>query len=135
MAETRNLIIGMLIFCLVIGAGIFLIGSFGANNDETNQFNATFNVIGNMSQDISSIRNSTAYAETDFGVFGVLNSLINSAWTGIKILFHTGDVVNAVGYDAEKMFGFPPIIPLVLGLIVIIIISFAIWGAIFQKDL
>lgn len=135
MALPRNYVIGLVIFCIFIFGGMWLIGDFGINDASTSSFNNTFYVYNDIASDISSIRNSTEKAETDFGAFGVLNSLINSAWVGLKVLFHTGDITSALADDVSNFFHIPFEILMLISLIVIVVIAFAIWGAIFQRDL
>lgn len=135
MATPRNFIVAMLIFCVFIVGGIFLITDFGINDSQTGEFNNTFYIVNNITGDIGNIRGSIESSDNDFGAFGVLNGLINSAWTSLKLLFGSYDIAQAVFDDAGKFLGIDATIVLLLGSIVLVIIAFAMWSAIFQRDL
>ena len=138
MSLPRHFIIGILMFCLFIASGLFLFVDFGINSAKINEFNTTFNVVNSITDKTDSIRSSITDADTDFGIFGVLNSLINSAWTGLGILFDVIDLSSAVISDSATFFGLPTGVFIIISLIVAgitVFISFSIWSAIFQRDL
>lgn len=132
----RNYIIGMIIFGFFLLGGISLFVSFGINNDsQVTEFNNTFNKLDSLTLKANQIRNTITNASTDFGAFGVLNALISSAWNGLGYIYDIYDITNTMFIDLSEFFGIPVWIPLTLIIIALISICFAIWGAIFQKEI
>jgi hypothetical protein len=139
MALPRNFVIGMLVFCVFIVGGIYLVGNFGVSGTKTQEFNATFEKVNDLTSQTESIKASiTNSTSSDFGAFGVLNGLINSAWTSLKIVFTTQELAGTVITDSATFLGLPKealIIGTLITAIIIIFVSFSIWSAIFQRDL
>ena len=135
--------IGILLFTLVIVGGVSMMGIFrGYDSDwgeggKLESFNASFNklddvrgVVNNLDATVSNVNG------TDFGAFGVLNSLIKSSWQVLKLMTGNLDFMYSI-YESDTLGSFN--IPLWIGgiivMIVIVVIVFAIFGAIFQRDL
>lgn len=133
--KPQSYIIGILIFTLVIVGGVSILGSFKINDGQTAEFNKTFNKMNDVTGAVDDLQGGIENADTDFGVFGVLNSLISSAWQSLKLLFTSlGFMTTAFG-GMTTMFGVPAWIPLIFASIITVIIIFAIYSAIFQRDL
>lgn len=133
--QPRTYIIGIIIFCFIIVGGISLLASFGVNSSQVTEFNQTFDKMNDVTSVTSDLRGSIENADTDFGAFGVLNSLISSAWQSLRLLFTSLGFMEDAYSGLTSFFGVPAWIPMLLGAIVIVIIAFAIFGAIFQRDL
>lgn len=133
--QPRTYIIGIIIFCLFIVGGVSLLASFGVNSTQVTDFNTTFDKMNDVTDVTSDLRGSIENADTDFGAFGVLNSLISSAWQSLRLLFTSLGFMEDAYTGLNTFFGVPAWIPALLGSIVIVIIAFAIFGAIFQRDL
>lgn len=133
-------IAGILIFVLFISGGVFMIGSF-MDNDPTivdsskyQQFNGTFNKLDDVTNTVDNLQDNIENADTDFGIFGVLNSLISTAWNTLKLLFSSLGFMNAVFGGLYSFLGIPFWVGNIIISLVTVMICFAIFGAIFQKD-
>lgn len=131
----KSYIIGIVIFCLFIVGGVSMLGSFGANTQQVQEFNKTFDKMNDVQEVTSDLQGSIENADTDFGAFGVLNSLISSAWQSLKLLFTSLGFMNSAFMGMVTFFGVPAWIPALFIAIIIVIVAFAIFGAIFQRDL
>ena len=134
-------IIGTIIFCLIVAGAVALIGelmqtdtSF-VDNDQYTDFNKTFNTYNN----ILNISNKTQsnienMQDNDFGLLGVLSSLINQAWQFLRLLFQSLSFMKTTLLSISTMFPVPAWIPTLIGAIITILIGFAIYGIIFQRN-
>lgn len=137
----RHYLIGILIFTLFIvgGVSIFSIleeGQTGFTDDDRyNRFNRSFNTLNDVTDSVGELENTVDDADTDFGTFGVLNSLINSAWQGLKLMLSSFTFMDDAFEGMEDVFGIPWWIPAIISLLVTVLILFAIYSAIFQRDI
>lgn len=137
----RHYIIGVIFFGFFIVSGVFLISGMFAKDptmggqQEFIDFNKTFNKMSEVQENVEDIQSNIENAGTDFGTFGVLNALINGAWQNLKLLFASFGFMTAAYEGLTAFFGIPAYIPLTMGLVVIVVIGFGIWSAIFQREL
>lgn len=144
----KNYFFGIIIFTLVVVGGIVLITQF-RDTDSTfvdnagntlYRFNSTFNKMSDLNSQVSKMKND-AITPQDTGFFGmvngVINGLINSAWTGLTFLFSGLTFMDDAFQGLSIFLGVPEIAFLgaLLGLMVTIMIIFAIWGAAFMREL
>ena len=109
-------------------------GNF-TSDERFSEFNSTFNIYDDLGTGTTGIKNSIENApESQFGVFGVLNSLINTAWQTLKNLFTSFKFVTTGIGGLSTIFGIPVWFTGAIGLLVIVMIAFSIWSAIFQKN-
>lgn len=109
---------------------------FGINNDaQVQEFNESFNKITDLQVKANEIRSTITNSSTDFGAFGVLNALISSAWNGLGYIYDIFDITDTLFTDMAQFFGVPVWIPTTLIIIALISICFAIWSAIFQREI
>ena len=143
MVDTKpsDYIVGIIIFTLVIVSGITLLAKVNEINpsvidsDRLGEFNRTFNVLDDITDATESLEESVTESSTEYGIFGVLNSLINSAWNTLKLLFNSFRFMDSVFAGLSVMFGVPVfVVQLIIALITIVIV-FGIFGAIFQTKL
>jgi hypothetical protein len=80
------------------------------------------------------LQEGIAGATPDPGVFGVLNSLIQSAWQILKLMFSSLAFMTTVWGGLYTIFGVPVWVGALIGSLAIILIGFTIYSAIFQKD-
>ena len=137
----KDYIIGVIIFVFMISGGIWLLASLNsgtggviANDARYESFNKTFNVYDNVTTQVEGIRSNIENSDSELGGFGALNALINSAWNGVKFLFSSFGFMNSVFGGLSSMFGLPVWIGGLMILLVVTIIAFAIWAAIFQTN-
>ena len=141
MAEIRDYIIGIIIFTFFIVGGVSVIGmfkdkdaSFGTE-DKFQQFNSSFSKLDTVTTSVNGIETSiTSSDNTQFGVFGVLNALISTSWNTLKLTFSSFSFMNDIFRATSTVFGVPSWIPAMIILIIVVVIAFAIFSAIFQKE-
>lgn len=137
----RHYIIGIIFFVLIIVSGIGMIDIFQQTNEsfidgeQYHKFNNTFNVMSELTTEVSSLRSGVEGASTDFGLFGVLNSLISTSWNTLKLLINSFSFMDAVFGGLYTVFGIPAYIGNMIILAVTVILLFAIFSAIFQRDI
>jgi hypothetical protein len=139
MAEIRDYIIGIIVFMFFIVGGVSLIASmrekdstFG-NDDKFQQFNSSFSKLDTIQNRVSGIENSTKVI--DEGNFGFFDFLIGNAWSTLTLTFSSFSFMTDIFSATSTIFGIPTWIPLIIGLLITIFIAFAIFSAIFQRDL
>jgi len=137
----KDYIIGIIVFTFIIVGGISILGTLNhgsggiiSQDSRYNAFNTTFNKYDNVTTQVQDIRSNIVNADTDFGVFGVLNSLIATTWQGIKLLFSSFGFMDGVFGGLSTMFGIPAWVGGLLILMVVTMIAFAIWAAILQTN-
>lgn len=138
-ADIKNYIIGIIIFTIFITGGIHLISTFAEEDDtflddeKYTQFNSTFNKRTELHTSIDNLEGTVVNADTDFGVFGVLNSLISTAWNSLKLIGSSFSFMTTIIGGIYTFFGIPIWVGSLILSIITIVIIFAIWEAIFQR--
>lgn len=136
----RHYLYGVVFFMIMIVGGVSLLSILSAedssfnDNDRIGQFNRTFDKMSYVEAHINSYKTNLENADTDPGIFGVLNALISTSWNSMLLLFGSLDFMTSVVYGTESFFGFPYYVPLGLFLFIIITLAFAIFSMIFQKE-
>lgn len=139
-ANPRTYIYGVIIMMFFIVGGVGILSEFKAADsnfdasDKTGEFNRTFNKIDQVTTEVDDLKSNIEDADTDFGLFGVLNALISSAWQSLKLLFSSFGFMTAIFNGLESVFGIPAWIPLIIGLFVTVTLVFAIYKMIFQTE-
>lgn len=142
--KPKSYIIGIVMFVFFILGGVYILNevrnedtTFINSNelDDYNKFNQTFNKLDDINDSVRGIQRNIENAQSDFGLFGVLNSLINSAWNTLKLLFESFGFMDSVFDGLGSIFGVPEWVSTLLLLIPIIIIAFAIFRAIFKTEI
>lgn len=137
----RHYIIGILLFTFMILGGIAMLGEFNKDDptfvdaDKYEQFNNTFNVYGDIDDEVGGMRNQLEEADTDPSVFGVLNSLIMSAWQTLRLIVSSFGFMDGVFNGLSTMFGVPAWVPGIIILLITVVLIFVIFSAIFQRDI
>jgi hypothetical protein len=140
-ATPRTYVYGIIAFVFVIVAGVSLVAMFAEKNPAMvtgstySQFNQSFNKLADVTTQIGVIQNKITNVKTDFGVFGVLNELVNSAWQSLKLLATSLDFMSDAYGGMTTVFGVPAWIPSLIVLFVVAMLAFTIWSAIFQSEL
>ena len=139
--KPSHYIIGILVFTLFIVGGVSMISILRqtddtfASEERFEQFNSTFNVYNDVESKVGQLEDSVTNQEVDLGVFGVLNALINSAWQTLKLSISSFSFMNAVFLGTHTVFGVPAWVGGLLILAVSVMFVFAIFSAIFQREL
>lgn len=138
----RHYIFGIIAFTGFIMAVSVMMSEMNPSDTLTDQkdviaFNNTFNKMDEVQEVVNDLegRVKDDTDETNFGVFGVLNALINRGWTTLRLLYTSFDFMDDAFYGVTKTFGSVPVWSVVLILAAItIMITFSIFSAIFQRD-
>ena len=113
----RDYLIGIVIFVMLSLGGIALINEMRGDNSDflTTQesadyvkLNKTFQKLDDINDSISSIQEDITNTENkEFGVFGVLGGLINSAWNTLRFLFTSVGFMNDIFAGFTEFLGVP----------------------------
>ena len=145
MGSISNYIIGVIMFCFFIVGGLSLIAILSnsdstlINNSDFTRFNQTvnkFDVVQNKVIDINKSINQDSSTSTGLiDKIGYFDSLIGSSFNTLKLITGSfsfmGDAMNNIGL----MFGVPGWVFTTIMLIIVVIIVFAIYGALFRSQL
>ena len=137
----RHYIMGIVIFTIFIVGGVGMMGIFAAtdpsfiDSDKFVQFNDSFDVMSDITKEVSDLETSVIEVPSDFGLFGVLNSLISGAWQSLRFITSSFEFMDGVWKGSNYVFGIPIWVASLVSLLVTILLIFAIWSAIFQRDL
>lgn len=138
----RHYIIGIIIFTFFIIGGVSIMGMLAGEEDsafagdqQLRQFNETFNIQEDITREVGDLEASVSDPDLDPGPFGMLNALISSAWTSLSLMFDSFSFMTSVFGGLSTMFGVPVWIPALIGLIIVVLLVFAIFGAIFQSKI
>jgi len=141
--KLQTLFIASIIFTLFIVGGIAMMNLMVDVNpvmsagEDYAKFNDTFNKIDDVTDETATLEaNVKADQDTvgDWGALGVLNSLIAGAWNSLKFMFGSFTFLNDVFTGLTSMFGIPSWIPTLFFMIITVVISFAIYSAIFNRN-
>jgi len=138
----RDLLFSTTVFLIFIVGGISLLSILGdsdsnyVNDPLYENFNKSFDQSSEFYSTIDNLEGGISDTKTsDFGVFGVLGSLINSAWQGLKLTLTSFGFLDSIFKGANYIFGIPYWVTALVGTLVTIVLVFAIWSAIFQREL
>jgi len=140
-----NYLYGFILFTLVLTSGVYLLGQYHLDNPamqgqaQYQQFNKTFNKATQLSSELGKLQGNIEDTNSSSGFFaskfGFIDSLMSKAWNSLKLMgtsfSFVGDTINGL----SDFFGLPAWLTSILGLLLIVLFIFTIWGAIFQKDL
>lgn len=137
----RHYIVGIIIFTFFIIGGVSLMSMMmppsinAADTAQFQKFNRTFNVQKDITESVGNLESSVTGADLDPGPFGMLNALISSSWTSLRLLFSSYSFMDSVFEGLSSIFGVPGWIPALIMLIITVMLVFAIFGAVFQRNL
>lgn len=133
----RHLLYGVIITMLVILSGITMFSSLDENGSFSEDsrfegFNSSMNQYEDVINSTDTLRSNIEDSEEDVDRFGMLNSLIQTSWQSLKLIFSSFSVINTILTTIAATIGIPSWAVALLFGIIIVIIAFTIWGAIFQ---
>ena len=102
------------------------------NDPKFTSFNRTFNRYSEMVGAGQTLNTSVAGAVPEKSVFGVLDSLINSAWGAIKSFFSTFSFMGDAFKGISSVFGIPNFVTELIITLIIVMFAFSIYSLIFQ---
>jgi len=133
-------IMAIILFTFFILGGISMMGELRASDatfmddENTQAFNRTFNVYSSLTTSVGGLQSSVEDAGNDWGVFGVINALVGSAWNALRLLFSSLAFMNTV-FLGLGIFGVPSWVGGLASLAVIVVIAFAIYSSIFNNEI
>ena len=141
MSNISTYIIGAIILCLIVAGGASLMGMVAdkdisaINGQDMANFNSTFNKQAIVVEKVNSMKDAiTTNAQPEFGLFGVLNGLIQTAWNVLQTVFTSFDFVTDIFAKLDDYYGIPAWVGTLVTALIFVVIIFAIFGAIFQRD-
>jgi len=143
--QPSDYIIGTIVFTVLALGLIGIIAEVNTTNSgvvdaqEMKVFNDSFNHYDELTASVTGLQTSITDSQVDNGIFGtvngVLNSLMNTVWTTFKFLFTSFGFMTEAYNGLVLILGVPAWLPILLGLLVIVIIAFGIFGAITRSNL
>jgi len=136
----RHYFYALIIFSFFVMGSVSLVGILREGDSHVgdsglfDEFNQTFNKIDSVTADVEAIQDSIENSDSDWGIWGVLNALIQSAWQTLKGVFSSLEVVAALFTGMTVMFGVPSWVGATALLLLTVVIAFGIYGLIFQKE-
>ena len=131
-------ILGIIFFIGIILGGMGLMAEFRASDptfmadSQTTAFNASFNKYADLGGSVNSLKNATSVS-TNWGILGVVGSLIGTVWNSLVLLYTSLGFMNAA-FAGLALFGIPGWVSALMGMVIIVIIAFAIISAISAVD-
>ena len=142
MAKISTYLIGIIMFTLFVVGGMFMINSIAEYDSsfmEHQRYQQFENIVDQYDKVNESLSGLSAgildESQVDQSNIGVLSSLIQTAWNGLKALPATFAFMNVMIVNLASFFGVPAFIPGLLILVIGIIVLFSILGAVFQNDI
>ena len=136
--EIRNYIFGIIVFVAFIMGGVGLLAELResdtsfATDERFTEFNNTFNVYDDLKTETGKMQTAiTNTNSTDFGTFGVLNSLISSVWQSLRLMFSSVEFMETA-ITGVVIFGVPAWIPALAITAIGVMITFAIIAYVFK---
>jgi len=140
MAEMREYLVGIVLFTFIIMGGMLVISEFRSHSAsfgteaEYQSYNYTFNTMDKVTAQVDSLKSNIEDGDTDFGLFGVLDSIIGSTWQAVKLFFTSFSFMDDVFNGISTYFGVPAWIPALITTLITIMVVFAIWSLVFNRD-
>lgn len=130
-------------FTFLIVGGLALLAEYNSYDetyiDQTKyaEFNSTFNTYNDINEQVGGLQAGIEDAEPgqDYGTLGVLEALISSGWNTLQLMFQSFGFMNDVFDGLSDVFGIPAWVGVLITLIITTILVFAIYAAIFQREL
>ena len=132
---------GIIIFTFFIVGGIALLTEFNnakpgfIDDEKFKEFNESFNKINEVISSVDELETSITDTDEELTVFGVLDALINTGWNTLTLLFTSFGFMEDVFTDLSGFFGIPTWVGQLLILLVTVMFAFAIFTAIFQREI
>jgi len=136
--EIKGYIIAALVFGFFITAGVTYLAGFRnidptfGDSDRLQSFNNSFDILTETGTEVDKIQSSIELSKPEFSLFGAVNAIIQGAWETLKTVFNSFSFVSSAITALSSEFGIPTFIPYVIGVIMSIILIFAIYKAVFQ---
>jgi hypothetical protein len=141
-SQLQSYVIGTIIIGVLITCGVVFIASFrsvdptyGTSDANFDQFNRTFNKLDRAMNATKGLENTITNSENDYGPLGAVGSLFATGWNALKGIFSSFSFIGEILIGVSSFFGIPTFITGAIISIISIVIVFAIFSAIFSKEL
>jgi hypothetical protein len=140
----RDYVIGIIIFTLVVGCSVSIMSIFkaddptlGSDSPEFASFNSTFNKYNDVNTLTAKWQNDMENVSQDNSALGVWDSLISGGWSLISLLGQSLSFMKGIFDSFGSIFGLGdyPFIAALIYMIIIVTIIFAVYSAVFRRDL
>lgn len=137
MTKPSSFLIGIVIFTLITMSGVAMVsilmsGNPAMANGDVEQFNETFNVYGDITNLTDTLQDNLEDSTSDDTG---LTALISGTWQTLRLLGSSLSFMNNAIQGMSAMFYVPGWVTVLIIAVVTIMLVFAIWGAVFQRDL
>lgn len=137
----RHYLYASIMFVFFMVSGLVVIAEFNndypefTNNEQYKEFNDSVYKMNEIENQVNRLESQIRTSEPDPGVFGVLNSLIQSSWQVLKLLFQSFSFIVTAFQEMSAVFGIPVWIAGTLTLLLVVVVTLGILSVIFQKEL
>lgn len=136
--DIKNYVIGIIIFLMIIISGLTMINVFSDNDnnnyiqqEKVNEFDSLLNQSAGVIDESNKLEEKlTSNNATDFGTFGVLNSLVSTSWQGIRLITKAFAFAKNIFYAPYRL-GVPLWLLNLVYAIILFILLYAIIDAVF----
>ena len=130
-AKISSYLIALLVFGMVITGIVVLLSGVTTENadlsEEYEDFNATFNKLEQTSTSVDNLESKLKADDgQNWGVFGVLNALIGSAWETLKLVFSSFSFITAIFAGLHTWLGVPLWVTNTLYSLILVVVIFTI---------
>lgn len=144
--DVQDYIIGVIYLTLIIVGGLAFMSEMRSNSPEAqisnlDEFNDSFNKYETLQSEVTDLQNSVSTNSTGFfgQTFGAIEGLVSGAYNTLGLVFTSFSFVTSTNpsnpgilYSMHTRYGVPAWFPILLVSIIIIIIVFSIYKAVFQ---
>ena len=141
----RHYVYGIIFFTLVSGSMVGIVNEFGHSNPDmvndpnyikfSNSFNQTQTVTDKVGSLRGGVEGNTTGSQSWLEKVGPLGAIINSLWTGIKVLGGSFDFLSTAFMTMGDFMGVPSWIAGLITLSVTVLFLFALISIVFQKEI
>lgn len=134
----KSLIIGIVIFGIFMGATVGILSSISDNllNNQTSDFNDSFNIIDDTTSEIDSLEEDTkADIGEERGEAGFFDVVFKGTWVGLKNIFTSFAFFKTAIGDLADWLDIPGYILAGISAIITIIIIFGVIKAVTKTDI
>jgi hypothetical protein len=140
-ATPSTYITGIILFVIVTVAGISMVGMFAADDPAFitgptyGLYTQAFNKTAEITAEVEALQDTIESTSADPGPFGVLNALVSGSWASLRLIFTSFGFMADVFNGLESIFHVPGWLIGLVTLIIVVMLAFRIFSAIFQSEL
>ena len=141
--EISDYVVGVIVFTMLVLGTYTIMGNVfdpnkdGAflNNTEYSDYNKVFNKQAQLEADISALKGNVSGATPgdDSGLLSSINSLIKTAFSGVKFMLSSFSVMDDSYNGLSSIFGLPNWVSSLISTLMTALILFAIYKLIFRS--